>query len=61
MLSNCSQLSFINILIFSSDSYFNIINLFDKYIPSSGTIITNENFKNKLNLTYLSGWTISSI
>jgi len=59
MFYGCSGLLFINILNFSSTS-FNIY-LFNQYIPSNGTIIINEDFKNKLNITYLSNWNIISI
>jgi len=51
---NCSNLRYINILRFSTTSY--KIDLFDQYIPSFGTIITNKNFLNKLNINYLSAW-----
>jgi len=57
MFYGCSRLSFINILNFSNSND-NIINLFDKHIPSSGTIITNLNFQNELNISYISRWNI---
>jgi len=58
MFYGCTRLIYINILNFSSsgNSY---IDLFDQNIPSSGTLITNENFKNKLNISYLREWNIS--
>ena len=58
MFYGCNRLTFINILNFSN-SRTSYINLFDQYIPSSGTLITNEDFKEKLNLSYLSEWNIS--
>ena len=57
MFYGCSRLIFINILNFSSSSSGSIY-LFDIYISSSGTLITNENFKNKLDRDYLSEWNI---
>ena len=54
MFYNCSKLSYINILGFSTTS--SKIDLFNKYIPSFGTLITNKNFINKLNISYLSAW-----
>ena len=54
MFSGCSQLSFIDISKFSSSSM--NIQLFDKYIPSFGTIITKFNFRKNLNMSYISEW-----
>jgi len=58
MFYGCARLIYINILNFSSRAS-KYVNLFDQYIPPSGTLITNENFKNKLNLNYLREWNIS--
>ncbi len=56
MFCGCSRQIFINIIYFSSTP--SDIYLFDQYIPSSGALIKNENFKNKLNRDYLSEWNI---
>ena len=55
----CSELRFINILNFSFRINSNIY-LFDQYIPSSGTIIANENFLNKINGNYINRWNKST-
>ena len=54
MFFGCSKLQFIDISYFSfsgSNPY-----LFDQDIPFNGTIITNEDFKNKINKDYLNDW-----
>ena len=54
MFGLCLKLEFINILNFSTSA--SKIYLFDSRIPLNGTIITNNNFKNKLDKTYINGW-----
>ena len=57
MFYGCSRLIFINIKNFSCTDSF--VDLFDQYIPSSGTLITNENFLKILYIRYLREWNIS--
>ena len=61
MFYGCSRLDYINILKFRDYSRLSTIyvNLFDQNIPLSGKIITNGDFINKLNKTYINGWNIS--
>ena len=56
MFYGCSKLQFIDISYFSISAY--EVNLFNQQIPFNGTLITNENFKNIINKTYINGWKI---
>ena len=60
MFYSCSRLQYINILKFSVSRLSTIVvNLFAQNIPLSGTIITNEDFINKINKEHISGWSIN--